>query len=463
MSDWFQGCQYWCWCQAIYQILFKACNQVFIFINAAKEGPWPDFENLMHVTAIACFTSIQEDKHELRIMFIFDRMSMSNAERQRKYRQNRDKDAVRRNRYLQEERERSLKRAKYTKNMTMRELRHARSVWRKQKRKLCEEQKRPSLVLTPPTSPPSQRPGPSRQKQRARIRQRNDEAKCPGLRQAKEIAQQRASAGWSLPEMVAETAPWSRWNTWVRGGYGIILSLLRKKTTNILRNSSLKGLRKTLDFHNVLLSQIKTSYKRGNQTTKQRLTDMLAGSILKKYKMKSALFHACDIRLRESKCKPQGDKQEKKVVKNFYLRDDVSRMLPGVKRTITHRKVKKQRRVLTDTLKNLFIKYKSETQSPKICYSMFCRLRSFWVLISSEKDRDTCQCKTCENTSLLANSLEKAGVLTTNNIANLTYDLVCDSKNKKCMYRECPDCKDNRVDFIDTDLNKEFWMVSVAN
>ena len=415
---------------------------------------WPDFENLMHVTAIACFTSIQ-DKHELRIMFIFDRMAMSNAERQRKYRQNRDKDAVRRNQYLQEERERSLKRAKYAKNMTMRESRHARSVWRKQKRKLREEQKRPSLVLTPPTSPSSPRPGPSRQKQRARIRQRNDEAKCyrdnDKLKKLLNKERRRADLYRKRLQRLRPEADGAHGS----GGIWNNTESPKKKTKNILRNSSLKGLRKTLDFHNVLLSQIKTSYKRGNQKTKQRLTDMLAGSILKKYKMKSALFHACDIRLRESKCKPQGDKQEKKVVKDFYLRDDVSRVLPGVKRTMTHKKVKKQRRVLTDTLKNLYIKYKSETQSPKVCYSMFCRLRPFWVLISSEKDRDTCQCKTCENTSLLANSLEKAGVLTTNNIENLTYQLVCDSKNKKCMYRECPDCKDNRVDFIDTDLNKE--------
>lgn len=86
------------------------------------------------------------------------------------------------------------------------------------------------------------------------------------------------------------------------------------------------------------------------------------------------------------------------------------------------------------------MKYVSETKS-KISYTTFCRLRPFWVLFPTESDRQTCVCKTCDNTQLMASALEKAGATDTNNLEDIIHDIACDVKNKECMYGECKGCQ----------------------
>lgn len=71
---------------------------------------------------------------------------MSNAERQRKFRENRDRDTARRQVYLDKEKQRYLKdkksgKKKSVKDMTEREKRSARKYWRTQKQKQKEAKK----------------------------------------------------------------------------------------------------------------------------------------------------------------------------------------------------------------------------------------------------------------------------------------------------------------------------------
>lgn len=80
-----------------------------------------------------------------------------------------------------------------------------------------------------------------------------------------------------------------------------------------------------------------------------------------------------------------------------------------MKNTVTKKKSKKQRRILSDSLQNLHQKYLSE--NPPMSYSTFCRLRPFWVLFPSERDRNTCPCKLCENTNFMFRALKNANVL----------------------------------------------------
>ena len=87
---------------------------------------------------------------------------MSNAERQRKFRANRDADPFQRHKYLESERARSKKRNKNVKDMSQRDQRLVRRRWRQRQRRKRDKDKEPSL-LTPPGSPDSQ-PAPSRQK-----------------------------------------------------------------------------------------------------------------------------------------------------------------------------------------------------------------------------------------------------------------------------------------------------------
>jgi len=95
----------------------------------------------------------------------------------------------------------------------------------------------------------------------------------------------------------------------------------------------------------------------------------------------------------------------KREISQFYVRDDVSRTTAGKKETITRNKMKMQKRFLLETLENLHRKFKSENRTMSVSYSMFCRLRPFWVLLPDLKSRDTCLCKLHENLSLMAEIL----------------------------------------------------------
>jgi hypothetical protein len=48
-------------------------------------------------------------------------------------------------------------------------------------------------------------------------------------------------------------------------------------------------------------------------------------------------------------------------------------------------------------MKILHDKYIEENEHFQISYSVFCRLRPFWTVAPTEKDRETCLCKICEN------------------------------------------------------------------
>ena len=57
-----------------------------------------------------------------------------------------------------------------------------------------------------------------------------------------------------------------------------------------------------------------------------------------------------------------------KIVRDFFERDDVSRLTAGVKQTITRLKVKKQKRIMNDSMKNLYKKFIEEQKLVKISY-----------------------------------------------------------------------------------------------
>lgn len=79
-----------------------------------------------------------------------------------------------------------------------------------------------------------------------------------------------------------------------------------------------------------------------------------------------------------------------KIVRDFFERDDVSRLTAGVKQTITRLKVKKQKRIMNDSMKNLYKTFIEGQKLVKINYTSFCRLRPFWVVSPTEKDRYMC-------------------------------------------------------------------------
>jgi len=101
-------------------------------------------------------------------------------------------------------------------------------------------------------------------------------------------------------------------------------------------------------------------------------------------------------------------------IRSFYERDDVSRVCPGVKDTVTCCSLKKQKRLLNDSIKNMHEKLMKEGNS--VSYSLFCRIRPFWVLPAMENDRQTCLCAIHENTGFVVNAMKNVRLIDLSNL-----------------------------------------------
>ncbi|KAL3880910.1 hypothetical protein ACJMK2_033114 [Sinanodonta woodiana] len=88
----------------------------------------------------------------------------------------------------------------------------------------------------------------------------------------------------------------------------------------------------------------------------------------------------------------------KKRVISFMERDDVSVNMPGKNDcTKVETGERKQTRVLTDYLSNLFEKFCAENRYMKVSKSVFCRLRPTHILLTKLKTRNTCLCSRHQN------------------------------------------------------------------
>lgn len=99
-----------------------------------------------------------------------------------------------------------------------------------------------------------------------------------------------------------------------------------------------------------------------------------------------------------------------------------------------------QKRFLMDTQQNIHRQCLAENPEQTISYSLFCRLRPFWVVNPTLSERDTCMCKLHENLSFLTVKLSQMKLIKTANIEELI-EVCCNSSNKSCMYGECVSCK----------------------
>lgn len=109
-------------------------------------------------------------------------------------------------------------------------------------------------------------------------------------------------------------------------------------------------------------------------------------------------------------------------------------------------------------MKRLHAKFLSENPEMGILsYSFFCRVRPFWVVRATEKDRQTCLCIKHENLQYQADRLRDLNIIGTSNINVLADMICCDSDSKTCMYKEYPTCKEKviTVDVLENDLGKQ--------
>ena len=145
--------------------------------------------------------------------------------------------------------------------------------------------------------------------------------------------------------------------------------------------------------------------------------------------------------------------EEVKTVKDFYVRDDVSRVLPGRKDYVSVKmadgtREHRQKRWLLSSIGEAYALFKSES-TMKIGLSKFAELRPAEVLPMSLHDQEVCICKYHENIDLLllgisrVNSSAQPSILSSEKVVLLI--TVCDIESVQCIDRECNNCGVNKA------------------
>lgn len=122
------------------------------------------------------------------------------------------------------------------------------------------------------------------------------------------------------------------------------------------------------------------------------------------------------------------------------------RLCPGIKQTITRWGVKKQKRILTDSVKNLHKKFVSEG-GQILSYSKFCKLRPFWAVPAKDADRETCLCYVHENLKNMVHAMRTKGLLVVDDWNDLVPLFMCSVDSVDCAYSECSKCSQSEFRF----------------
>lgn len=142
----------------------------------------------------------------------------------------------------------------------------------------------------------------------------------------------------------------------------------------------------------------------------------------------------------------------------FYEDDENTHITPGKKDCITRNRLKKQKRYLKDSIKNLHTKY-IESGFPPVSYTTFTRLKPFWVLKPKINARDTCLCAKHANMELLMTCLKSNKIIKENSITDVLKALCCNKDNIQCLQRTCIACIKNNLNYqeFNNEHNIVYW------
>lgn len=336
---------------------------------------------------------------------------LSNAEKQRRYRERLNKDPDRKREYLEKKKQKyqddiKVGKRKRVSDFTDREKRTKRKEWRKEKQELRKKQKSSLALqaLTPPVSPDNLNNSANSQHNISTRIRRRKLAKCyrENEKLRKALSTQTKLSQKYLMRLRREKARKQQANDSPRRK---VNNLLRHWTTSNQKNprkqvEGKKTVRRSLLYHFSLKKELRLRYSQANKKEKKSLAEMLKGKVMKKYQLIKQAYKEIGICIGRYSVKTKGSLRKRlgPSVRAFYQRDDNSRITPGMKQTVTKNKLKMQKRILMSSLKDLHDKFLSENPDLKMSNATFCRLRPFWVVQPSESDRDTCACKQHENT-----------------------------------------------------------------
>lgn len=336
-------------------------------------------------------------------------MALTAAERQRRCREKRKANEVKEEEYKRKARERYHAKKRLTKDMSSREKRAVNRKWREQKRNQ-RQARRNQQTASPESTSPTQ-----------------SERSLAGRRK---VRRDRSSLYRKYLKMQQESNDWRR--------------KYEKMKKRLQRLSKADQATK----YRILSTAVKDRYfKEKTRSERRKIKDMiLRTDDNQSGQLKSFTAELLGIKRFRETCPKTKDFKLRQKIRNFYLRDDISRITAGKKETVTRDKVKVQRRYLLDSMKNLHRQFIQEEQV-HCSYVYFSRHRPFFVLLPRVDERDTCVCKKHANMKYKALALKKSGVLHTDDLSQIITSIVCDVESKVCMYNTCHKCKDNKCDY----------------
>ncbi|XP_038063032.1 uncharacterized protein LOC119733721 [Patiria miniata] len=344
-----------------------------------------------------------------------------------------------------------------------RQQRITRRSWRRSTKKYRDAKKDVHDVL--PDSPPSTPEVPNAANlppptPRRLVDRRTDRGRKKVKRDRAKAYRQVEASKRKLKQQVRLVARWKKRYSRIKEQLLEMGDSPRSKTRKLLRHCVVdRDVTKELVFHHVLLDELREKYRQNNMLRdKQKIRRVAASNIVKKYRMVKRLSSTLGVNAHRLIRKDMGknlnyarvqrsdrvNDETKQLLNDFFERDDNSRQMPGKKDTITRHKVKKQKRLLNDSLTVLHAKFLYENSTMTMHYS-FCRLRPWWVVKPTLSDLDSCMCKRCTNMDLMNQKLAAERITAT--VEESMKSAVCDTHNKACMYGECEACKGKRVNF----------------
>lgn len=139
--------------------------------------------------------------------------------------------------------------------------------------------------------------------------------------------------------------------------------------------------------------------------------------------------------------------EKHRLIIEFYLRDDVSRQMPGMKdfksfKNASGKKEKIQLRYMMMTCEHALEIYNLENPLHRSGKSVFYQLRPAFVLPASKTPHDVCSCQYHQDMYLLFDSLSGFIADEIDSMKELTVKLVCCTDNFGCMSNNCEECSD---------------------
>lgn len=164
--------------------------------------------------------------------------------------------------------------------------------------------------------------------------------------------------------------------------------------------SKKKELVQTALFGEVMKTQLEENYaKIKSHKEKMKFKQSISGGIVENYKLwkfKNKVLTYKKTRNNLSKSKTKNRKMQLQSLVEQFLEDDAnSRIAAGKKEFISRGQIKMQKRYLLDSMKNLHKKFLKIVPFV-ISYTLFNRLRPFWIVPPTLLNRDTCK-NTCKN------------------------------------------------------------------